>query len=86
MVYAFTQQPENQTNRIDLPALIEPNLLRAARQIYRLYWAGNPNLVQGASGVAINKLTYRGMLVFSSKPIILLQECFVPLSQLDSQI
>jgi hypothetical protein len=83
VVFAFTQKPENQKTRIDIPVLIEPKLLRAARQIYRTYWVVNPNLVKRATGVAINKLTYRGTLVFSSKPIILLQECFVPLSQLD---
>lgn len=86
MVHAFTQRPENQTDKIDIPVLIDPKLLRAARQIYRIYWAANPNLVQRTTGVAINKLTYRGILVFSSKPILLPQECFVPLSQLEPHI
>jgi hypothetical protein len=37
-------------------------------------------------GVAIDRFTYRGKLIFRAKPILLPQECFVPLSQLEAEI
>lgn len=83
MVYAIQQSPKNHPNQIDILALIDPTLLRTARQIYYTYCEVNPNLVQRTTGVAINQLTYRGMLMFSSKPILLPQECFVTLSQIE---
>ena len=77
---------ENLTKRIDLPNLIEPKLVKTARQIYRDYCEGRPNMVERPTGVVINQLTYRGQVVFSNKPIRLPQEYFIPLNQLDSQI
>lgn len=67
-----------------MQAAIDPTLLRAAGQIYRTYYEVNPNLVQRATGVVINQSTYRGMLLFSNQPILLPQEYFVPLTQLES--
>jgi len=85
VVYAVQQRPKNH-HQIDILALIDPTLLKIARQIYYTYCEVNPNLVQRTTGVAINQLTYRGMLMFSSKPILLPQECFVTLSQIESGI
>lgn len=67
-------------------ALIEIVFLRAARQIYLSYYAVRPHMVKQPSGVVINRSTYRGKLLFSSKPILLPEECFVPLSQIESEI
>ena len=77
---------ENLTKRIDLPNLIEPKLVKTARQIYRDYCEGRPNMVERPTGVVINQLTYRGQVVFSNKPIRLPQEYFIQRDQLDSQI
>ncbi len=85
MVYAPTQQPK-QVNPVAFTALIDPTILRAARQIYQIYYEVHPELVQRPSGVAINRLTYRGKLIFSSKVILLPQECFVPFSQIESEL
>ncbi len=85
-MYALKQIPENHTNPIDLPALIDPTLLRAARQIYRFYTEVTPNLDRYPSGVVINRLTYRGKLVFSNQPILLPEEYFVPVNQIESEM
>ena len=77
---------ENLIRRIELTHLIELKLLKTARQIYRDYCEGRPNMVERPTGVVINQLTYRGQVVFSNKPIRLPQEYFIQRDQLDSQI
>ena len=71
---------------MDLPVLLDPALLRAARQIYRTYYEVHPDQQQRPYGVAIDRYTYRGKLIFRSKVILLPQERFVPFSQLEAEI
>lgn len=66
--------------------LLDPSVLRAAQQIYRTYCEVHPNLAQDPYGVAIDRYTHRGKLIFRSRPILLPQECFVPFSQLEAEI
>jgi hypothetical protein len=87
VVYTSSHQwPEQYTEQMDLPVLLDPSLLRAARQIYRTYYEVHPDITQRPSGVAIDRYTYRGKLIFKRKAILLPQECFVPYSQLESEI
>ncbi|MGQ4646910.1 hypothetical protein [Lyngbya aestuarii] len=86
MVYTSRQRQDQYQERIDLPMLLDPSLLRAARQIYRTYCEVHPNLVQRPYGVAIDRYTHRGKLIFRSKVVLLPQECFVPFSQLEAEI
>jgi hypothetical protein len=69
---------------IDFSGLLDANLLQAARYIYRTYYEVHPDEVQRPIGVAIDRFSYRGQLIFTRKPILLPQECFVPLSQIES--
>jgi hypothetical protein len=85
-VYTSQQWKANYTERIELPILLDPALLRAARQIYRTYYEVHPDLTQRPSGVAIDRYTHRGKLIFRSRAILLPQECFVPFSQLEAEI
>lgn len=85
-MYTSHQRLENRTDQMDLPALLDPALLRAARQIYRTYTEVHPNVTQRPNGVAIHRLTHRGKLIFLNKPILLPQECFVPFSQIESEL
>lgn len=64
----------------------DPTLLKAARQIYLTHRELRPDLVKQPTGVAINRLTYRGRVLFATKPILLPQEDFVPLSDIESQL
>ena len=80
------QWQDSYTEQMDLPILLDPSVLRAARQIYRTYYEVHPDFIQRPSGVAIDRYTYRGKLIFRKKPILLPQECFVPFSQLEAEI
>ncbi|MCA1994342.1 MAG: hypothetical protein LDL41_20180 [Coleofasciculus sp. S288] len=87
MVYTSQQwQEDYYQERIDVPMLLDPSLLRAARQIYRTYYEVHPDHTQRPSGVAIDRYTFRGKLIFRSRPILLPRECFVPFSQLEAEI
>ena len=84
-MYTSQQRLNNPTERIDIPVLLDPGLLRAARQIYRNYYEVHPNMPYQPQGVAINKYNHRGKVIFSVKPILLPEECFVLFSQISSE-
>ncbi|MGK7875055.1 MAG: hypothetical protein AB4426_17685 [Xenococcaceae cyanobacterium] len=89
MVYIsekLSETRDNQINQAELTVLLDPTLLRAALQIYRTYCALHSTLTRNPLGVAINRDTHRGQLLFDRKPILLPGECFVPLNQLESEI
>lgn len=67
------------------PVLIDPALLRVARQIYREYCENHPGTANRPTGVAVNQVTYHAKILFSSRPVLLPQEFFIPLSQLESE-
>ncbi len=48
----------------DFTALLDPSLIRSARQIYTTYYEVHPGLIQRPIGVAINRFTHRGKLIF----------------------
>ncbi|MEA5449514.1 hypothetical protein VB780_13095 [Leptolyngbya sp. CCNP1308] len=66
-----------------LPAALNPALLKSARQIYRTYYEVHPEDVQRPIGIAISTKTHRGKLIFGDKPVLLPNECFVPISQIE---
>jgi hypothetical protein len=65
---------------------IDPALLRAAKDIYTFYCQVNPDRDRRRQpiGVAMNKLNYRGKLIFSSFPILLPEEHFISIDQLEN--
>lgn len=73
-------------DQVDFSALLDPSLLQAARTIYRTYYEVHPEQVQRPIGVAIDRFTHRGKLIFGGKPVLLPQECFVPLNQIESEL
>lgn len=83
-MYVAQAGQNDRTSQIDFPTLLDPKVLRAARQIYHNHCEVNPNLVQRTTGVIVNQLTLRGMLTFSSKPVLLPHECFITLNQIES--
>lgn len=68
---------------MDFSALLDPGLLHAAQQIYRDYYEVHPEQMQRPIGVAIDRVSYRGQLIFGRKPILLPHEFFVPMAQID---
>jgi hypothetical protein len=63
----------------------DPSLIQAARMIYDTYYSVHPNVTELPLGVAISRSTYRGKLIFNGKPILLPQECFIPLSVMNAR-
>jgi hypothetical protein len=65
--------------------LFDPALLRAAKDIYNFYCQINPDRERRRQpiGVAIDKLSHRGKLIFSSYPILLPEENFISVEQLE---
>ncbi len=63
----------------------DPSLIQAARVIYETYYSVHPSVTDLPLGVAINRFTFRGKLIFNGKPILLPQECFIPFSTIDAR-
>jgi hypothetical protein len=72
------------TQEVDALGLdaFNPILLKAAQNIYSNYCQCRMDPQQPV-GVAIDRDTHRGHLIFAGKPILLPQECFVPFSDLE---
>ncbi len=85
-MYALRQGQENFTNPATQSPLIDSSLIRSAGQIYYTYCEVHPEIVGQASGVAINRSNHRGKVIFTHQPVLLPQECFVPLNQIESHM
>jgi hypothetical protein len=83
---AAKQQVEANVSPANVPALTDPSILKAARNIYRLYYEVHPNVSQRPLGVVINRTNYRGKLIFSNKPILLPTESFVAFNEIESEL
>lgn len=71
---------------MSVSALLDPGLLQSARTIYRTFYEVHPDEARHPIGVAIDRYTHRGKLIFGAKPVLLPQECFVPLNQIDADL
>ena len=83
---AAKQQVEVNVNSGNVPALPDLDILKTARNIYRIYYEVHPNISQRPLGVVINRNNHRGKLIFSHKPVLLPAECFVPFNQIESEL
>ncbi|MEB3282961.1 MAG: hypothetical protein VKK42_28975 [Lyngbya sp.] len=72
--------PQSYQSRLDA------DLLRVAREIYQAYLRVHARQMRRPSGVVIHPKTYRGLLVFSSRPILLPGERFIPIDHIDSEL
>lgn len=83
-MYASLQEQENHTASPNQTGLIDTAVIRAAGQIYYTYCEVHPEIAGQPSGVAISRLTHRGKVIFTQQPVLLPQECFIPLQQIES--
>ncbi|QYX31371.1 hypothetical protein [Sphaerospermopsis torques-reginae] len=83
-MYASRQGQGNFTTPPNQTPLVDPTVIKAAGQIYYTYCEVHPEIVGQASGVAISRVTHRGKVIFTQQPILLPQECFIPLQQIES--
>ncbi len=66
--------------------LLDPDILRSARQLYKIYYEIHPQKRQRPTGVVVDRYSHRGKLIFRPRPILLYTECFVPFSQIEASI
>lgn len=85
-MYAFRQEQEEFTKVRPQAALIDPAVIRAAGQIYHIYCEVHPEITGQATGVAIKRTNLRGKVIFIENPALLPDECFIPLSQIESYV
>ena len=64
--------------------LLDPSLLKSAREIYYTYCHFNDKRKKSPIGVAIDRKTHKGQLLFTKRPILLPDEYFISVSQLES--
>jgi hypothetical protein len=82
VIYVAPEPTDQGSNGFDLePILFTPTILSAARSIYQAYVETHGDQ-QRPYGVAIDRYTFRGQLIFSEQPVLLPHECFVPLERL----
>lgn len=86
MVRAYQEWPEKTKNTIPPSGLLDPYLLRAARNLYLAYMQVHSDEMKRPLGVAISPERYRGQLIFARKAILLPGECFIPFEQIESEI
>lgn len=82
----LSQQSQKPSKQMEIPILLDPTLLRAAQRLYRSYCVMSNKLDKRPCGVAINRDTYRGQLIFRENPILLPRESFIPLKQLEAEV
>jgi len=61
---------------------LDPYLLSAAQHIYQKCYEVYPERAEQTRGVAIDRETHRGQLIFKEHPILLPWESFVPSEEL----
>jgi hypothetical protein len=86
VLQATKQQVEANPSDTNVPAFPDLCILKAARNIYRIYYEVHPNVSHRPLGVVINRSNYRGKLIFSHKPVLLPTEFFVPFNQIESEL
>lgn len=78
----MVQQIDSHSEPHNFSPPIDPSLLHAARNIYVQCYAAYPEKAEQTSGVAIDRETYRGQLMFRDNPILLPWESFIPSEEL----
>ncbi|MGL5080798.1 MAG: hypothetical protein ACRC8A_04875 [Microcoleaceae cyanobacterium] len=84
MVQATQSQPELLTARQSTSVWLDPVLIRAAKQIYLSYFQVHGRQMRRPLGVVIHRETYRGMLLFTRRPILLIGEGFIPFDKIEA--
>ena len=71
-------------NHNGMGEILDPNVLKSAKEIYYTYLHFHVQLKRKPIGVAVDQKTHKGQLLFTKRPILLPDEKFVPISQLES--
>ena len=82
----YARQTPNTKQQVELPVTIDCAVLRAAQRIYRTYCVLHPKRNRRPCGIAINRKSKRGQLIFRENPVLLPGESFVSTNQLEVEI
>lgn len=63
-----------------------PELINAARKIYRTYCNLNAQNRRKPVGVAIDRESHKGQLIFRGNPILLPGECFIDINLIEAEV
>ncbi|XHU95198.1 MAG: hypothetical protein JJP05_05355 [cyanobacterium endosymbiont of Rhopalodia gibba] len=80
------QRPDTKQQEIQLPITVDCAVLRAAQRIYRAYCVLHPKQNRRPYGIAINRKSKRGQLIFRKNPVLLPGESFVSTNQFEAEI
>lgn len=83
---SITNQNYQDNRFTGVPNLLDPNLLKSATSIYETYCHFRRQLNKPPVGVAIDRKTHRGQLLFTKHPILLPWENFIPMEQIKSKV
>jgi len=86
MVQALQIQTEFMANPQMTSYQLEADLIRVAKHIYHVYVAVHAQRMRRPLGVAINPSNYRSCLLFSSQPILLPGEYFIPFERIEADL
>ncbi|HHP7231329.1 MAG TPA: hypothetical protein ACFCUY_10790 [Xenococcaceae cyanobacterium] len=64
----------------------DSTLIQAAKRIYRTYYRINSKISKQPYGVAIDKDSLRGHIIFKERPVLLPGECFIRLNELEAEV
>ena len=78
----MVQQLDSFSKTETFMSFVDPYLLNAARHIYQKCYEIHPEKAEQTQGIAINRETYRGQLIFNDKPILLPWESFISSEEL----
>lgn len=73
----------SQENRLDM--ITETTILHTAQAIYTCYHQTHRDKQQPA-GVAIDRETLRGHVIFQEQPVLLPRECFIPAQEMPQDV
>ena len=80
------REPEGLFTPLSYQSRPDPDLLQTARRVYLAYLRVHARQMRRPAGAIVDPLTYRGWLVFSSRPALLPGERFVPIENIDSEL
>lgn len=83
-MYNFQQNQTIYPEQNPPSTLIDAALIKAAGDIYHTHCEVHPEITGYASGVAIHRENHRGKVIFKNQPVLLPEERFIPLEQIES--
>ena len=79
-----SEKTDQGVDRFDLePIMLSPVIVKAAKAIYEMHVETHGTARRTPMGIALDRYTYRGQLIFCEQPILLPHECFVPLQEIN---